>query len=60
MAKNYQKKLIFLEYREVRYPVSPLNFLEGDLFDRFIITTITIATNLSILSCGSTYPGHVA
>ena len=34
------------ERREVRYPVSSLNFLEGDLFDSFIITIITIVTNL--------------
>ena len=30
MAKNYQGKLIFLECREVRYPVDTFGFLEGD------------------------------
>ena len=39
-----------LECRELRYPVGILNFLEVDFFDHFITTTITIATNLSILS----------
>ena len=28
------------ECREIRYPVSPFDFFEGDLFDRFIITSI--------------------
>ena len=31
MAKNYQRKLIFLERKEVKYSVGPLDFLEGDL-----------------------------
>ena len=31
MAKNYQGKLIFLERREVRYPIGTFGFLEGDL-----------------------------
>ena len=39
-----------LERRKVKYPVDPLNFLESDLFDCFIITNITIAINISILS----------
>ena len=39
------------ECRGVRYPVGTFGFLEKRWsFDRFIITTITIATNLSILS----------
>ena len=47
--KLSKKTYLFLEYREVKYPVSPLNFLESD----FLIISLSLPSPLPSTSASS-------